>query len=121
MQDYMNAILTAAGAIPDDTNTALLIFDDLLTILSVDVNVTGMNSDIAVSMLVVTHKWYLCPAACLCSVAPSLACNARKCMRMCIYPVNMAPLIHLYVTMLFGGYAAQHSFLPLSKRIHTEY
>ena len=77
MQDYMNTILTAAGAIPDDANTALLIFDDLLTILSVDVNVTGMNSDIAVSMLVVTHQWYLCPAACLCSVALSLACNAR--------------------------------------------
>lgn len=45
----MNSILDAAAAIPNDANTALLIFDDLVTILNVDVNVTGMNSNVAVS------------------------------------------------------------------------
>lgn len=49
LQDYVNSILTAANAIPKDANTALLIFDDLVTILNVDVDITSMNSDVAVS------------------------------------------------------------------------
>ena len=47
----MDSVLNAAEAIPNDANSALLIFDDLVTILNVDVNVTGMNADVAVSFL----------------------------------------------------------------------
>ena len=48
MQGYLDSVFDAAEAIPEEANKALLIFDDLVTILNVDVNVTGMNNDAAV-------------------------------------------------------------------------
>ena len=50
MQDYLGSIFDAAETIPRDANTALLIFDALAVILRVDVNVEGINSDVAVGV-----------------------------------------------------------------------
>ena len=65
MQDFMESVLNAAEAIPNDANSALLIFGDLVTILNVDVNVTGMNADVAVSLLALVCNvhikiWHAC-------------------------------------------------------------
>lgn len=46
----MGSVLDAAGSIPTDADKALVIFDNLVVILNVDVNVTGMNNDAAVSV-----------------------------------------------------------------------
>lgn len=51
VQGFVNSVLNAAGVIPQDANKALVIFDNLQTILDVDVNVTGMNNDVMVSNL----------------------------------------------------------------------
>lgn len=48
VQDYLDSIFDAAEAIPQDANKALLIFDALVLILQVDVNVAGINRDVAV-------------------------------------------------------------------------
>ena len=48
MQGFTGGVLDAANVIPQDANKALLIFDNLVTILNVDVNITGMNTDVAV-------------------------------------------------------------------------
>ena len=49
LQGFADDIFGAAYNITTDANKALGIFDALITILNVDVNVTGMNSDITVS------------------------------------------------------------------------
>lgn len=74
MQDFMESVLDAAGAIPNDANSALLILDDLVTILNVDVNVTGMNADVAVSLLALVFEMHLKAAG---SVQPLHAHIAR--------------------------------------------
>jgi len=43
-------VFGAAYNITTDADSALGIFDDLVVILNVDVNVSGMNSDVAVSL-----------------------------------------------------------------------
>lgn len=65
MQDFMESVLNAAEAIPNDANSALLIFGDLVTILNVDVNVTGMNADVAVSFLALVCNVHIKDLACL--------------------------------------------------------
>lgn len=54
----MGGVLDAANAIPQDASKALLIFDNLVTILNVDVNVTGINNDAAVSPI--PKHMYIC-------------------------------------------------------------
>ena len=49
MQGFADKVFGAAYNITTDADLALGIFDDLVVILNVDVNVTGMNNDIAVS------------------------------------------------------------------------
>ena len=45
MQGFADNVFDAAYNITTDADSALGIFDDLVTILNVDVNVTGINSD----------------------------------------------------------------------------
>ena len=48
-QGFANEVFDAAYNITTDADSALGIFDDLVVILNVDVNVSGMNSDVTVS------------------------------------------------------------------------
>ncbi len=50
IQGFANEVFGAAYNITTDADSALGIFDDLVVILNVDVNVSGMNSDVAVSL-----------------------------------------------------------------------
>lgn len=66
MQGFVGGVLDAASVIPQDANKALLIFDDLVTILNVDVNITGMSADVAVSLEPdLCSKGHACRAASL--------------------------------------------------------
>lgn len=49
LQGFANDVFDAAYNITTHADSALVIFDDLVVILNVDVNVSGMNSDVAVS------------------------------------------------------------------------
>ena len=59
MQDFVGSVLDAAGSIPTDANKALTIFDDLVVILNVDVNVTGMNNDAEVRFVMSNLHFHL--------------------------------------------------------------
>lgn len=56
MQDFADDVFGAAYNITRDADRALAIFDDMITILNVDVNVSGMNTDIAVRFLCLTQN-----------------------------------------------------------------
>ena len=49
LQGFANDVFAAAYNITTDADSALGIFDDLVLILNVDVNVSGMTSDVTVS------------------------------------------------------------------------
>lgn len=50
MQGFANEVFGAAYNITTDADSALGIFDDLVVVLNVDVNVSGVNSDVTVSL-----------------------------------------------------------------------
>lgn len=49
VQGFVGSVFDAADVIPQDANRALVIFENLQTILDVDVNINGINNDVAVS------------------------------------------------------------------------
>ena len=78
-QGFANEVFDAAYNITTDADSALGIFDDLVVILNVDVNVSGMNSDVTVSCFHFAVKMVVSTA----SVAMSQMHNIGQCSTTC--------------------------------------
>ncbi len=63
LQGFANEVFDAAYNITTDADSALGIFDDLVVILNVDVNVSGMNSDVTVSCFHFAVKMFVTVAS----------------------------------------------------------
>ena len=78
-QGFANEVFDAAYNITTDADSALGIFDNLVVILNVDVNVSGMNSDVTVSCFQFAVKMVVSVA----SVAMSHIRNIGQCSTTC--------------------------------------